>query len=84
MNVHVLFFAAIREEVGCSDVYLDLSGSISKEEFLTKLEAEIGSDRFHCLTAENVSIALNQELQKGAFQVAAGDEIAFMPPITGG
>lgn len=84
MNVHVLFFASIREQVGCSEIYVDLSGSISKAEFLSRLKAEVGPDRFQYLTAENVSIALNQELQKGTFEVAAGDEIAFMPPITGG
>jgi len=36
------------------------------------------------LTAENVRVAVNQEMVNGDLQVRNGDEIAFFPPVTGG
>ena len=84
MNVRVLFFAAIREQIGCTGIDVELPGSTSKCDFMSRLETEMGSERFRCLTAENVSIAVNQVVQSGDFEIAGGDEIAFMPPITGG
>ena len=37
-----------------------------------------------CLTAENIRVAVNQELVTGDVPVAAQDEVAFFPPVTGG
>ena len=36
------------------------------------------------LQAENVRIAVNQALTSGPLKFGAGDEIAFLPPVTGG
>ena len=84
MSVDVLFFADIREKIGFSSICVEVQRSITKEDFLTKLKVQLGVERFACLEEDNVSIALNQELQKGTFFIRSGDEIAFMPPITGG
>ena len=84
MNIQVLFFAAIREHVGVERLCLDVSQPVSKSVFLAMLESRLGTERVAYLSEDNVSIAINQTLTKGSFEIQAGDEIAFMPPITGG
>ena len=40
---------------------------------------------YAALTAENVRIAVNQEFIDGeAAELRSGDEVAFLPPVTGG
>ncbi|MGB1686261.1 MAG: MoaD/ThiS family protein [Pseudomonadales bacterium] len=48
------------------------------------LAVEKGENWREALTAENVRVAVNQELVKGNPRVKPGDEIAFFPPVTGG
>ena len=87
--IRVLFFASLREAVGmdawthsfdCADSPLGLSA------LLAALKSALGPDGYAALTAENVRIAINQEFVDGAAQVALepGDEVAFLPPVTGG
>ena len=39
---------------------------------------------FAQLRGDNVRIAINQELVNGNRALAAGDEVALLPPVTGG
>jgi len=39
---------------------------------------------FAALSAPNVRIAVNKEFVEGGCTLRDGDEVAFMPPITGG
>ena len=36
------------------------------------------------ITAKNVKVALNQELIDDSAAISDGDEVAFLPPVTGG
>ncbi|MGH8598856.1 MAG: MoaD/ThiS family protein [Gammaproteobacteria bacterium] len=48
------------------------------------LGRRFGDDFAAALTAPNIRVALNQEFVVGQCTVRDGDEVAFMPPITGG
>jgi molybdopterin converting factor small subunit len=57
----------------------------------TDLDALLGllSDRldgeaYAAITAVAVRIAVNQTLVEGNIPLALGDEVAFLPPVTGG
>ena len=87
--IQVLFFASLREAVGMEawTYSLDVGGSSAGlGSLLAALKAALGPDGYAALTAENVRIAVNQEFVDGAARVELkpGDEVAFLPPVTGG
>ncbi len=78
----VLFFASLREVVGVERITVDAT---SLAALMNELKARFTPEAYEELTAENVRIALNQELVNGdPGQLQGGDEIAFLPPVTGG
>ena len=48
------------------------------------LKKALTHEAFIEITAKNVKVALNQELIDGSVAVSDGDEVAFLPPVTGG
>ena len=80
-QVSVLFFASLREDVGMAELTVE-AGSVS--EVLAALRAQLAPDAMQALEQENVRIAVNQELVEQDTSLAAGDEVAFLPPVTGG
>ena len=84
MKVNVLFFASLKEDLGVSEIELDVSEFAGRSDLFDSLTKELGIDCVTPLLAENVSIAINRNIEKGEFELNAGDEIAFLPPITGG
>jgi len=81
MNVKILFFASLREEVGCAELQLDVR---HLSEVLPALQSKLPTSGYAALQAENVRIAVNQTMVEGDLQLKAGDEVAFLPPVTGG
>jgi sulfur-carrier protein len=82
--IKVRFFAALREQIGCDvvEVRSPKSGDIAG--LLANIGEQLGDRVVAELTAPNVRVALNREFVTGACAVRDGDEVAFMPPITGG
>ena len=79
--VSVKFFAQLREVTGTEGVQvnaLDLDGMFIE---LAKLYPE---DVVAQLRGDNVRVAINQELVNGNPALTAGDEVALLPPVTGG
>tara|TARA_Y100000287_G_scaffold12565_1_gene9187 strand:+ start:91 stop:333 length:243 start_codon:yes stop_codon:yes gene_type:complete len=79
--VSVKFFAQLREVTGTEGVQvnaLDLDGVFIE---LAKLYPE---EVIAQLRGDNVRVAINQELVNGNPALTAGDEVALMPPVTGG
>ena len=85
MKVKVLFFAALREQLGVSSEEVDLPGESST----------IGALRAHLLhrgsawqsaLAEGklLRVAINQDMARLPAAIKGGDEVAFFPPVTGG
>ena len=84
MKIDVLFFASLREELGVDAIELQLSEVASRRMLLDTLIAELGEEKVALLLSEDVSIAVNQTIETGDFALSSGDEVAFLPPITGG
>ena len=79
--VSVKFFAQLREVTGTEGVQvnaLDLDGVFIE---LAKLYPE---EVVAQLRGDNVRVAINQELVNGNPALTAGDEVALLPPVTGG
>ena len=80
MRVHVRLFASYREAAGVGHIELDLPpGSTAKDAIM-----EIA--RRHPLIAEgrSVVIAKNRDYVTPEEPLADGDELALIPPVSGG
>ena len=54
------------------------------EHLYAVLEQVLGPDMSDQLRAENVRVAVNQDIVSANTTLRAGDEVAFLPPVTGG
>ena len=83
MSVKVLYFAALRDAVDCSEESVELDGVGTIGELRARLAAR--GERWAPLAgSKNLRMARNQHMVPGDTAIADGDEIAFFPPVTGG
>lgn len=83
--LQILFFAAVREEVGCSALNMECGAdTASVSALVERLAAERGPEATAVLRQENTVVAVNQEVVHGDHPLQDGDEVAFFPPVTGG
>lgn len=81
MRIHVLLFAAFREAVGSSRLELDVPDGTSLRQVFAL--AECSHPRLAPLRPYT-TFARNREVVEGDTLVAAGDEIVFLQPASGG
>lgn len=74
----VLFFAHLRDAVGEESLSLDASGKTVAE-----LKAELAA-KYDLPRLETVMTAINEEFASNDEVISDGDEIAFIPPVSGG
>ena len=83
--VTVLYFASLREKLGCSREQLALPATTSTVSSLVEvLRSREGQWPEAFAPGRNWRVAVNQNMADLATPVKAGDEIAFFPPVTGG
>ncbi|WP_341645091.1 molybdopterin converting factor subunit 1 [Thauera sp. SDU_THAU2] len=80
----VLYFASLREAVGRTDEELELPAGVATVGDLRAHLAARGEGWQALAEGRNVRAALNQRMVGADAAVAAGDEVAFFPPVTGG
>ena len=80
-SIKVMFFASLREDVGVPEVAVEAS---SLDTLWTALADIFDTDVMQVLQQDNVRIAVNQALVDGDVELKGGDEVAFLPPVTGG
>lgn len=81
--IKVVFFASLKEQLGCGEVDLELDHATSIKDIKTRL---IEQDPTWRSAFENRSLlmAINHEMVSEEQLVKSGDEVAFFPPVTGG
>jgi molybdopterin synthase catalytic subunit len=81
MKVNVLFFGITHDLTGFAQEQVDLPEGESLEGLRRLYEA-----RFPRLLSvgDSLLLAVNQEIAKGSIRLRDGDEVAFMPPVSGG
>lgn len=80
--VKVVFFAALRERLGCAET--ELTGFRGSVELLLEALSEKQPHWRQWLQDTNLLCAVNQELAEFSALVDDGDEVALFPPVTGG
>ncbi len=82
--IKVLFFASLREQVGCSTLDWAWTEDLATLAALRQQLSAQGPNWAEALAADNILCALNQVQADDASVLADGDEVAFFPPVTGG
>ncbi|TNF35127.1 MAG: molybdopterin converting factor subunit 1 [Gammaproteobacteria bacterium] len=82
MAITVLFFARVREQLGCPQLLVESDGE-TIEALVNRWVAERGPS-WQVLQQTDIRCALNQVMCARDTMVRDGDELAFFPPVTGG
>ena len=81
MRVTVRLFARLRDIAGAGELVRNLPGPATVETVWRALVADLpGLSQYE----GTMSVAVNAEYAKMATAVADGDEVAFLPPVSGG
>jgi molybdopterin converting factor subunit 1 len=79
--MRVLFFAQTKDAAGAAELELNISGRVSVAEFwdrLVALQPRLADFR------STTRVACNGEYATAETRFAEGDEIALIPPVSGG
>jgi sulfur-carrier protein len=83
--MNILYFASIREKIGRGEEFLSPPADVSDVARLIDWLKRRGPDYDRAFgDMRAVRVAVNQEHVKLDHPVAADDEVAFFPPVTGG
>ena len=83
MNVTVRFFASLREVIDHETLDLELPGS-TLDSVRDQLQCRLSPAQWEAVSAAGVQVAVNQRIVRGDAALSSGDEVAFLPPVTGG
>ncbi len=85
MKLHVLYFAALRERVGCADETVDVPQQVDTVARLRSWLAQRGEPWGDALAdTRHVRAAVDQTMVDDRHALHDGAEVAFFPPVTGG
>ena len=85
MNIHLRFFASVREKLGLANETISLPDHIDSVGAVRHFLIERGGEWRSALGEERpLRMAYNQEMADAGTRIADGGEIAFFPPVTGG
>jgi molybdopterin converting factor subunit 1 len=81
MLVRTLFFAAYRDLLGVSQLDVDVAEGSTVSQLVAELRGRGGG--FQSLPPRP-AVAVNRTYSLHDARLAAGDEVAFIPPVAGG
>jgi molybdopterin converting factor subunit 1 len=79
MTVTVLLFASYAEQLGRSQLILELPEGARVDDALSRVQAAAAGQ-----LPSKPMVAVNQSYAKGSDILRAGDELAIIPPVAGG
>jgi len=81
VRVRALYFAGLREALGQKEESLDLAEGSTLADLVERLRAQHEPIAAY---GDRLVIAVNTERRPPATALAEGDEVAFLPPMSGG
>lgn len=79
MNFQLLYFASLADKAGCSSERMDSLAATPAQ-----LYDEVKARHGFAFAAERVRVAVNGRISDWQQALADGDEIVFLPPVSGG
>ena len=84
MRITVRFFASLREIADIDRIEIDLPDGSGSGDVMRALRDHLNSDALAAIEGDQVKVAVNQVILRTGQNLNEGDEVAFLPPITGG
>jgi molybdopterin converting factor subunit 1 len=81
MKISVLYFGIVREHLGCGEEQMELADGASVADLLAVLEKRHGSLE---KGIDSLRIAVNREYVDSDYGLSNNDEVAVIPPVSGG
>ena len=81
MQVRIRLFARLRELAGAAELTREVPGGASAADAWSVLVAEFPALGDY---SRNISCAVNEEYARLTAPLHDGDEVAFLPPVSGG
>lgn len=81
MEVHVRLFAVLREAAGASEVSVELEDDSDVPTLLEQIQLQHPALADRC---DGTVVAINEEYAESDARVHEGDDIALIPPVSGG
>lgn|GEM_PF-142605 len=80
MQLRVLFFGVLRDTFGSEEMLEQFPGRTVADvvSYYRVLSPELA------LLWEKIAVAVNQQYARGSAELHAGDEVALLPPVSGG
>jgi len=79
--MRILFFAQLKDATGCDSTELKAASPLSAEQLWAELLKQFPKLALH---RASVRLARNQEYAVAGTQFADKDEVALIPPVSGG
>jgi molybdopterin converting factor small subunit len=79
MRVKLLYFASLADHAGCGEETRETAATNPRD-----LYAEVARAHGFAFAPERLRIAVNGELTGWERALADGDEVVFLPPVSGG
>jgi molybdopterin converting factor subunit 1 len=84
MRVTVLYFGILKELVGTADDTIDVSDGIAVRGLLEILRSRTSKKDMEERVWQSLAVAVNREYATGDVVLCDGDEVALLPPVSGG
>ena len=81
MRVRVLYFGVLKEVCGCEREELELADGVSVADLLRLYRGRVAGREG---LWDSIAVAVNQEYARGEDVLKEGDEVALLPPVSGG
>jgi len=82
--IHLLYFAWVREQLGCDGEEYPLAEPVHLAALLDALGERGGTYAATLHPRDRLRFAINQTMRGEDALVRPGDEVAIFPPVTGG
>ncbi len=83
-QLNIQFFASLREQLGHEQITIDWPNADSANTLIETIAGKLGPNASHILSQPDILVAVNQTMVDKDHQIEPGDEVAFLPPVTGG
>jgi molybdopterin converting factor subunit 1 len=84
MRVHVLYFGVLKDAVGLTYEEVDLAEGASVADLLRNSRARASNHPMDERVWQGLAVAVNREYATPGHVLCAGDEVALLPPVSGG
>ncbi len=80
MQVRVLLFGVLKDRLGWAERSQDFAPGMTVADVMEWMRGVLGDERL----VRSLAVAVNREYSGPATRLSEGDEVALLPPVSGG